>query len=815
MTIIYAATNDQVLVATILPKIAQNNVNMVRLHIDFDKSWDGTSARSAVFTTSKNPKPYEVILSAEGDCLIPQEVLTEEAKLFITVKGVNSSSGAVKTSTKLIVKVLDGTPAVIISDPSESVYNQLLTAYGNTEKEIAVERSRINNLATLEEGSTTGDAELTDTRIAYDGKTYQSSGVATRAQTDDVVKTLSRAGLYSEIVLTGETKEGVYVVKNSGVATETANTTRGVVIYDISTYAGKVIQISTIANSDTMFAYAIADIDGKILEIVNGSIEYKDIVELPSDAHTLYVNYAIEAAKTYNVLVKIIDTLVLPDTLNKINDDLENTNSKIDMLVKDGILRLILTWEMGGISTLGEIYSPDDFRIRTRDYYKPNFNSVSYIVPDGYRMLAVFYTYSEDTGEYVYARHRGYVTGSGVFPINEGEYIRFVLRGVEDITFSGDEYKLLTLYHDSESFVTAEGVKKIIDEYQPYPVPDYWAETLAAKEQEIKNIIFEGAKADNDIAAFFTIADPHYPDNAAISPVLMKYLSEKCGIGLTVCLGDIIADSPISHDDGLLRIQNAMKYLNNTSDRMILTQGNHDTNVQINDSQGQVKADRIVYDKEWILHTSNKMFGLNKVVFDELGKAFYYDDEILKIRFISLDSFEGKTYEITNGVLTALHLGRTTDRQIKWLTNKALATTPDNYSVITFSHLAIYSPIVPNGAELISLNVGQMGNAAMVMAAITNFISRGGKYIGHFAGHLHHDFISSNKGVICVHSLNDGTHWRAGSYFGDNADIVGDSPLKESGTVTECAFDAVIVNKTTRHVDLIRIGAGNNRSFDY
>lgn len=808
MTIIYAATNDQVLVATILPKLAQNNVNMVRLHVDFDNKWDSVTARSAVFTTSKNPKPYEVIFSAAGDCLIPSEVLAEECKLYITVKGVNSSSKTVKTSTRLTVRVLEGTPVVVVSDPSPSVYQQLVTAN-------AVNEARINNLAKMKEGSTTGDAELLDTRVGYDGKIYQSSGIATRAQTDDVVKTLSRSGVYSEIILSGEAKEGVYVVKTDGFVNESAQNTRGVVVYDVSTYAGKMVQISTIANSDTMFAYAIADVDGKVLEIVNGSLEYKDIVALPSNAHTLYVNYAIEAAKTYNVLVKIIDTLVLPEKLEKLDNDLENTNYKIDTLVKDGTLKVFLTWERGGISTLGEIYSPDDIRIRTRDYYKSNFNSINFIVPDGYRMLAVFYTYSEDTGEFVYSRHRGYVTGAGEFPINEGEYIRFVLRGVEEITFVGDEHKLLTLYHRSESFVTAEGVKNMIDEHQPFPVPDYWLEALNAKEQEIKNIIFEGAKADNDMAVFFTIADPHYPDNKGTSTALMRYLSEKCGIGLTVCLGDIIADSPTSHEDGLKRIQNAMKYLKNTSDRMILTQGNHDTNVQINDSSGQISASRIVYDKEWILHTSNKMLGLDKIVFDELGKAFYYDDDILKIRFISLDSFEGKTYGITDGVLTSLHLGRTTIRQIEWLTNVALATIPNGYSVVTFSHLAMYSPIVSNGTGLVSLNVGEMGNAANVLAAIKKFKDGGGTYIGHFAGHLHHDFISSNGGIISVHSLNDGAHWRAASYFGDYADIVGDSPLKESGTVTECAFDAVIVNKTTRHVDLIRIGAGNNRSFEY
>ena len=56
--------------------------------------------------------------------------------------------------------------------------------------DIAVERARITNLATLTDGSTTGDAELADIRVGDDGVTYSSAGDAVRGQFGDLKQDL-------------------------------------------------------------------------------------------------------------------------------------------------------------------------------------------------------------------------------------------------------------------------------------------------------------------------------------------------------------------------------------------------------------------------------------------------------------------------------------------------------------------------------------------------------------------------------------------------------------------------------------------------
>ena len=63
-----------------------------------------------------------------------------------------------------------------------------------SEKDLIVERNRINQLTRLPEGSTTGDAELIDIRAGAGGEVFESAGSAVRYQIDKISKNRVRTG---------------------------------------------------------------------------------------------------------------------------------------------------------------------------------------------------------------------------------------------------------------------------------------------------------------------------------------------------------------------------------------------------------------------------------------------------------------------------------------------------------------------------------------------------------------------------------------------------------------------------------------------
>ena len=146
------------------------------------------------FSYTKGIARYE-----NGVFILPREAFEQYGLLNLSVLLVSSDEELMTNQVQFIVQAAPRGDMVIDDIPSAQqqvlqLVQTTLDQYANTinlnKNEIAVLKTRMDSFTQLQEGSTTGDAELIDGRVGYDGKTYKNIGGAIRGQvsqlSDDV-----------------------------------------------------------------------------------------------------------------------------------------------------------------------------------------------------------------------------------------------------------------------------------------------------------------------------------------------------------------------------------------------------------------------------------------------------------------------------------------------------------------------------------------------------------------------------------------------------------------------------------------------------
>lgn len=130
--------------------------------------------------------PVEASGSSSGyTANIPNGLLTQPYPIIAYIRSKSGNSYTTIAKIKIpVVPAAKPEDYEYIENVALYTYEDLLADLSSkaTIIELEVERARINNIIALQEGSTTGDAELQDIRISYDGKTYNTAGEAVRKQ---------------------------------------------------------------------------------------------------------------------------------------------------------------------------------------------------------------------------------------------------------------------------------------------------------------------------------------------------------------------------------------------------------------------------------------------------------------------------------------------------------------------------------------------------------------------------------------------------------------------------------------------------------
>lgn len=273
----------------------------------------------------------------------------------------------------------------------------------------------------------------------------------------------------------------------------------------------------------------------------------------------------------------------------------------------------------------------------------------------------------------------------------------------------------------------------------------------------------------------------------------MKAFAKQVRTDGIICLGDM-TDGNGTQDVTTARLDSIMPLLKNSGFPVYFTAGNHDCNAYSSASYYFTTSQ--AYQK-YYAPCSNNVFADTT----SHGVNFYKDFDEHKIRLISLDA--------TNTESGSVPHYRYPENTTTWFSN-ILPNTPSGYTVILMTHLSPYSTH--------NWNETGANNATAVKNAIETWLTTSGNTIISFIGHSHSDFSFDDPYLEIAFHCNK----IEPNYTEDRIeDGTGKFPVgakfwkRTTGTVTEDCWDAVVIRPTSRKVNCIRFGAGEDREFDY
>ena len=304
-------------------------------------------------------------------------------------------------------------------------------------------------------------------------------------------------------------------------------------------------------------------------------------------------------------------------------------------------------------------------------------------------------------------------------------------------------------------------------------IPDYYfTDQYLDNRVESINETINGCSGNYD--AFFWITDMHWePDlNTRKSPILIKYLASKTGIKKVLNGGDT-GNSQVICKNAIYQLRDAIE-----CNSVYSVTGNHE---MYDATRYELPFERVA--DELRGHNADIVYG------DKNKSSFYIDEDEEKTRIIGLASF--------GLYLDDKYESCYTEEQLSWFRNTALTVDP-GWTIIVFTH-SLYAVNITSD-KLYKSPAG----ASQFIDAIDNYKGNG-TIACVLMGHSHRDRIHvGSSNVPYIISACD-------RYVPYNGDI---NVERVPGTTSEQHFEVVVIDKDSRKINMISIGANARDGYE-
>lgn len=329
-------------------------------------------------------------------------------------------------------------------------------------------------------------------------------------------------------------------------------------------------------------------------------------------------------------------------------------------------------------------------------------------------------------------------------------------------------------------------------------IPSFWQSAVDECIAKIKAV-----QVGRNCITFPFFSDNHQRNGYA--GTLIAYIMRECNIPYCFFGGDAISSgSDVTSEAIMIAQDKAFDDMMSVipAEKMCRALGNHDA--YWNPTPDSGTSTRVYYTREQIydLFLRQESVSQNKHYGGD-GTFYYVDDIASKTRFVVCNM--------------NVNVNTTTEKldstQLEWLENEAMVFDESGWGLVFISHQPITNHYHSNiYAE----------TASAIQTLLTNYVNGNNAnkadIVGWFAGHIHADRIYTGVASNTTDdSVGSALPWKTVTIRADATNLCRDEELAHTVANDDKshAIDFVTINKTTKTVNLTRLGIGSDRSYTY